>query len=258
MSCYRRDLWAFPTFLAQHCGTLPSLATLCALGSSDLRAYLAERISPGAGTEFNGPRSQRDQELLPLFSSQELVSNRLIMEVRDPKAPQSVPKALSRQDALDALEGVEYVSVYAALLSLFYGCGLRLAEALSLKHSDAADAQRGQLTITGKGNKQRIVPVLPFVAEAIEDYVAVCPFHRDPLFRGFRGGPLRPRIVQDMMRRLRQYLGLPETSTLPALRHSFATHLMADGGDLRVIRSCWAMPPSRRRSAIPMWTRRCW
>ena len=103
-------------------------------------------------------------------------------------------------------------------MALFYGCGLRLAEALSLKRSDAVAAQRGQLMITGKGNKQRMMPVLPFVAEALEDYLVACPFTRDPLFRGSRGGPLHPRIVQDMMRRVRQFVGLPDTATSSQIR----------------------------------------
>ncbi len=119
-------------------------------------------------------------------------------------------------------------------MALFYGCGLRLAEALSFKRSDAVAAQRGQLMIMGKGNKQRMVPVLPYVAEALEDYLVIRPFTGDPVFRGSRGRPLHPRIVQDMMRRLRQFVGLPENATPHSLRHSFATHLLG-GGDLRVI-----------------------
>jgi integrase/recombinase XerC len=170
-----------------------------------------------------------------------LVNNPVVASLRNPKVPQSVPRALSRQDAFDALEGVEYVSSKpwiakqdAALMALFYGCGLRLAEALSFKRSDAVAAQRGQLMIMGKGNKQRMVPVLPYVAEALEDYLVIRPLTGDPLFRGSRGGPLHPRIVQDMMRRLRQFVGLPENATPHSLRHSFATHRLG-GGDLRVI-----------------------
>jgi integrase/recombinase XerC len=169
-----------------------------------------------------------------------LVNNPVVASLRNPKVPQSVPRTLSRQDAFDALEVVEYVSSKPwiakreALMALFYGCGLRLAEALSFKRSDAVAAQRGQLMIMGKGNKQRMVPVLPYVAEALEDYLVIRPFTGDPLFRGSRGGPLHPRIVQDLMRRLRQFVGLPENATPHSLRHSFATHLLG-GGDLRVI-----------------------
>jgi integrase/recombinase XerC len=123
-----------------------------------------------------------------------------------------------------------------ALLTLLYGCGLRLGEALGLTRGEAP---RGDaLRVTGKGNKQRIVPVLPLVREAIDDYLADCPWRLAPgapLFVGARGGPLNPGVVQRQMRRLRAMLGLPETATPHALRHSFATHLLGSGGDLRSI-----------------------
>jgi integrase/recombinase XerC len=122
-----------------------------------------------------------------------------------------------------------------ALLPLFYGCGLRLAEALSLKRADVSAAQSGRLVITGKGNKDRMVPVLPVVAEALADYLAACPYRHDPLFLGSRGGPFHPRLVQQLMERLRLALGLPATATPHSLRHRFATHLLGAGGDLRAI-----------------------
>jgi integrase/recombinase XerC len=112
---------------------------------------------------------------------------------------------------------------------------LRLGEALALKRSDLHAIRRGQLVINGKGNKQRMVPVLGTVAEVVQEYVAACPYSDDPLFLGSRGGPLHPRIVQDMVVRVRMALGLPETTTPHSLRHSFATHLLAAGGDLSVI-----------------------
>ena len=160
------------------------------------------------------------------------------MEVRDPKVPQSVPKALSKQDAFDMLEGAEYLGRAsesrpwtgkrdAALLTLLYGCGLRISEALALKRSDVRAARRGQLVINGKGNRQRVVPVLLEVAEALSDYLAACPYSHDPLFLGSRGGPYHPRMAQDMVVRVRMALDLPTTATPHSLRHSFATHLLA-------------------------------
>ena len=133
-------------------------------------------------------------------------------------------------------------------MALFYGCGLRLAEALSFKRSDAVAAQRGQLMIMGKGNKQRMVPVLPYVAEALEDYLVIRPFTGDPVFRGSRGGPLYPRIVQDMMRCLRQFVGLPENATPHSLRHSFAAHLLGGGADLRPARAAGYSFSKRRHT----------
>jgi integrase/recombinase XerC len=123
-----------------------------------------------------------------------------------------------------------------ALLMLLYGCGLRLGEALGLSRGQAPSGD--SLVVTGKGNKQRVVPVLPAVAEAVAAYLASCPFQlkpADPLFIGARGGPLNPGVVQRQVRRLRWALGLPETATPHALRHSFATHLLANGGELRAI-----------------------
>ena len=128
-----------------------------------------------------------------------------------------------------------------ALLLLLYGCGLRISEALSLRRGDVpgptGDAV-GSLTVTGKGNKQRQVPLLPIVAEAIAAYLAACPFAGDadaPVFLGARGKQMSPRIAQLRLQQLRALLGLPETATPHALRHSFATHLLAGGGDLRAI-----------------------
>jgi integrase/recombinase XerC len=125
----------------------------------------------------------------------------------------------------------------AAVLALLYGSGLRIAEALGLRRLDAA-APGGVLVVTGKGNKSRMVPVLPQVLQLIAQYVAICPYDLPPdgpLFVGAKGGPLSPRIVQLVMARLRGALGLPDSATPHALRHSFATHLLARGGDLRAI-----------------------
>ena len=125
----------------------------------------------------------------------------------------------------------------AAVLALLYGSGLRISEALGILRRDAP-TEGGQVTVTGKGNKTRMVPVLPLVAKAIEEYLSLCPFNMkgdEPLFRGEKGGPLSPRVVQLAMERMRGALGLPDTATPHALRHSFATHLLARGGDLRSI-----------------------
>jgi integrase/recombinase XerC len=166
--------------------------------------------------------------------------------VRTPKPARTLPKPLpasaaTRLTASDLRAGEErppwVLARDAAVLALLYGAGLRVSEALGLKRQDIA-AGTDSLTVTGKGNKTRMVPLLPQVAALIESYVALCPFELppdSPLFVGARGGSLSPRIVQFTMARLRGALGLPDSATPHALRHSFATHLLARGGDLRAI-----------------------
>jgi integrase/recombinase XerC len=172
-----------------------------------------------------------------------LVHNQALAAVKAPKPTKSVPKPLLPEDALAllrrALEAATEPWIGArnvAVLTLLYGCGLRIDEALSLNQVDAPAGD--VMMVTGKGNKQRVVPVLPVVRDAIENYRALCPYSNEtekPLFYGSRGGRLNPGIVQRTMRGLRADLGLPETATPHALRHSFATHLLARGGDLRTI-----------------------
>jgi integrase/recombinase XerC len=168
--------------------------------------------------------------------------------VRAPKLPRTLPKPLAIAAAkrvadadLRAGEAREpwILARDAAVLALLYGGGLRISEALGLKRSGVPDLGKGDVVrVTGKGNKQRMVPLLPQVAQLIADYVALCPYRLPadgPLFVGAKGGPLSPRIVQLVMERLRGALSLPDTATPHALRHSFATHLLARGGDLRAI-----------------------
>ena len=177
-----------------------------------------------------------------------LVKNDSLRLLRGPRLPRSVPKPLSVGDAIDTLDRVDLVEADeappwiaardAAVLSLLYGCGLRLSEALDLTPRQAPRPGMAVLRVIGKGSKERVVPLLPAVIEAVEAYRAACPFALAPdgaFFLGVRGGPLNPRLVQKLMERLRYRLGLPDTATPHALRHSFATHLLAGGGDLRAI-----------------------
>src|SRR5256714_629857 len=242
VAAYGRDLAFFLDFLTEHLGELPSLATFARLLPADYRAFLAHRAA-----EVERASIARGLSVVRTFirflERRGLASSPALAVLRAPKLPQSVPKPLSIVDAAEMIEAPTglVASVWQAtrdiaLLTLLYGCGLRLSEALGLKRSEAP---RGDLiTITGKGRKQRLVPVLPAVREAIADYLAACPYALTadgPLFVGARGGPLHPRIVQRQMQVLRGALGLPETATPHALRHSFATHLLARGGELRAI-----------------------
>jgi integrase/recombinase XerC len=243
LAAYGGDLAAFLDFTAEHRGTQPSLAELGALTAADFRAYLARRAADDLMRSSTARALSALRGFFRFLDRRGLVRNAALAAVKTPKLPRSVPKPLSAADADAALESVDDTRAPwigkrdAAILTLLYGCGLRLAEALGLARRDAPLAP-GTLTVTGKGNKTRQVPVLPQVAEAVVAYLAACPYRAAPddaLFLGARGGPLNPRLVQRRMQELRRALGLPETATPHALRHSFATHLLAGGGDLRAI-----------------------
>ncbi len=244
LAAYSRDLAAFLDFLVQHQGGIPGLAVLEALGPADFRAYLATRANARLERSSTARALSTLRGFFRFLDRRGFVANAALSAVRTPKLPRSVPKPLSAEDAALALLRIGELAEEPwlgkrdiAILTLFYGCGLRLSEALGLTRAEAP-LTPGILTITGKGRKTRIVPVLPAVASAVADYVALCPHRlapRAPLFVGARGGPLNPRLIQRQMQRLRALLGLPETATPHALRHSFATHLLAGGGDLRTI-----------------------
>ena len=244
LAAYGRDLAEFLAFIAEHRGAEPSLAELGALDAADFRAWLARRAADELMRSSTARALSALRGFFRFLDRRGLARNPALAAVKTPKLPKSVPKPLSVADADAALDaaGDEARAPWigkrdAAVLTLLYGCGLRLSEALGLTRREAP-LEPGTLTITGKGNKTRQVPVLPQVAEAVADYVALCPFRLAPdeaLFRGARGGPLHPRLVQQKMQQLRAALGLPETATPHALRHSFATHLLGAGGDLRAI-----------------------
>jgi integrase/recombinase XerC len=245
LEAYRRDVGQFLAFLAEHLGGAPSLKALAKLTPADVRAFMAARRAQGAGnrTLMRGLAGARSFARFLERNGKGKVG--ALAAVRTPKLPRTLPKPLSIATAkriadteLRAGEAREpwILARDAAVLALLYGSGLRIAEALALQRKDLPSGD--SLTVTGKGNKTRMVPVLPQVARLIADYVALCPLELPadgPLFIGARGGPLKARIVQLAMARLRGALGLPDSATPHALRHSFATHLLARGGDLRAI-----------------------
>ena len=245
LEAYARDVSQFLDFLAGHLGGAPSLKALAKLSPADVRAFMAARRGDGLSSRslmrvLAGARSFA--RFLERNSKGKVGA---LSAVRAPKVPKTLPKPLAiaaarRISDTELRAGEErkpwIIARDAAVLGLLYGSGLRISEALSLKRKDfgASDA----ITVTGKGNKTRMVPVLPQVAKLIADYVELCPIDLPAdsmLFVGVRGGPLNPRIVQLAMATLRGALGLPDTATPHALRHSFATHLLARGGDLRAI-----------------------
>jgi integrase/recombinase XerC len=246
LEAYQRDVGQFLAFMADHLGGRPSLKQLAKLTPADIRAFMAARRNSGAGNRSLMRALAGTRSFARFLERNGKGKVGALAAVRTPKLPKTLPKPLAVSAArqmtdTDLRAGEErepwVLARDAAVLALLYGSGLRISEALSLKRRDVA-AATDALTITGKGNKTRMVPVLAQVTKLITDYLTVCPYVLPPdgaLFVGAKGGPLSPRIVQLAMARLRGALGLPDSATPHALRHSFATHLLARGGDLRAI-----------------------
>jgi integrase/recombinase XerC len=248
VEAYERDVRQFLSFMAEHLGGKPKLRDLARLTPQDVRAFMAARRTAGTSSRslmraLAGVRSFT--RYLERSGKGQVAA---LAAVRAPKVAKTLPKPLPIADAMrvpdvELRAGEErepwIFARDAAVLALLYGSGLRISEALGLTRGRAPLPDQGDvITVTGKGKKQRMVPVLPQVAQLIADYIALCPYELPDdgaLFVGARGGPLSPRIVQLVMERLRGALGLPDTATPHALRHSFATHLLARGGDLRAI-----------------------
>ena len=244
LEAYERDTRQFLAFLTGHAGGPASLDVLKALRVADLRGFLASRRRDGAGARSLGRNLAGVRSFLRHLEKTGLINAAAAGAIRAPKQGKSLPKPLSATDALALTEAGSQLDEEpwiaarnAAVLGLLYGCGLRISEALALTAGDLA-ADPKVIRVTGKGGKTRIVPMLPAVREGIDRYRALSPYSPpvdEPLFRGARGGPLQPAIVQRAMRAMRSALGLPDHATPHALRHSFATHLLAGGGDLRSI-----------------------
>ena len=245
LEAYRRCVEAYLAFLNGHRGGEQTTADLGQVTAGDLRAYLASRRR---GDHQLSARSI-GQALAAIRAYHRFLDRRLgvpnaqVPLVRGPRAPASIPRPVNEDQARGMLTetGASDLEDWEAardraVLTLLYGCGLRISEALSLT---GADAPLGDtVRITGKGSKTRLVPVLPVVRKAVDDYVALNPWPvapEGPLFRAKRGGALSPRHIQATVQHLRSRLGLPATATPHALRHSFATHLLGAGADLRSI-----------------------
>ena len=248
VEAYERDVRQFLLFLCEHLGgrvTLPALARLKPL---DVRAFMAARRADGISSRSLMRMLAGTRSFARFLERNGKGKVGALAAVRAPKLGKTLPKPLAvpaakRITDTDLRAGEErepwIFARDAAVLALLYGAGLRISEALGLKRQDMPAPTTGDaITVTGKGNKARMVPVLAQVAQLAADYIALCPYELPadgPLFVGAKGGPLSARVVQLTMARLRGALGLPETATPHALRHSFATHLLARGGDLRAI-----------------------
>ena len=243
LTSYLRDLDDFFRFLMDHQGRPVSKVALADLTVPDFRAWLAARRGRGLSPRSTARALSAVRNFYRFLERTDVLTNAAIGAVRTPKTPHAVPRPLSVGDAKAVVDDVgamtedQWVADRdTAVMTLLYGCGLRISEALGLNRRDAPDGD--SMVIRGKGGKERLVPVLPVVRDAIAAYLAACPFELgddDPLFVGVRGKRLNPGVVQARMRQLRGALGLPDSATPHALRHSFATHLLGSGGDLRTI-----------------------
>ena len=246
VEAYLRDVTQFIAFLAEHSGQEVSPASFDTLKAMDVRSFLAKRRNVEATQSRSLARSLSGLRSFTLYLSEKNYPVSAAFKiVRSPRIPKSLPRPMSQSDALQMIALAGDMSSHPwenlrnqALLVLIYGCGLRISEALNLSYGDRPKPDNISIRITGKGKKQRDAPILPLIENAIQQYIQAAPFDfkdDDPLFRGVRGGRFSARQVQMIVEKCRRSMGLPDTVTPHAFRHSFATHLLAAGGDLRTI-----------------------
>ena len=243
IEAYRRDVARYLKFLATHRGGAEGIASVSRTTHADLRAWMAYERSRNLSPRSLARALSAVKSFTAWAADRSGTDATTVLSARGPKHRRKLPRPLSEDAAATMLDEIgadareDWIAARdTAIATLLYGLGLRISEALSLTAADHPLPET--LRITGKGGKTRPVPVIPAAAEAVAAYVARCPYDLtpgDPLFRGARGGPVNPRLIQSAMERARLRLGLPATATPHALRHSFATHLLAAGGDLRAI-----------------------
>lgn len=243
LTAYARDVSGWLSFLAHHRGGTEGLDGLTDLLPSDLRAWMAHERGRGVSARSLARSLSAVKNFTAWLSDRQGKDATAILSARSPKFRRKLPRPLSVEGAAQMIETVgeqareDWIAARdTAVVTLLYGCGLRISEALGL--TGAAHPLPDVLRITGKGDKTRLVPVLPAARDAVAHYAKLCPFDLTataPLFRGARGGALNPRLIALVMEKARMQLGLPATATPHAMRHSFATHLLAAGGDLRSI-----------------------
>lgn len=243
IKAYNADTVDFIAFMAEYTGESQGLAALSRITTRDMRAWMAATRGTDVGARSLARKLSSVKNFYRWLAEREGFEPTAVLTIRAPKFQKKLPRPLAVDAAKAMIETVEFQTPLAwvaardsAVLTLLYGCGLRISEALGLIGADVPLPD--SLRIVGKGGKERVVPVLPVAREAITTYLKICPHameHDSPLFRGIRGGALNPRAVQNVMAKARMQLGLPATATPHAMRHSFATHLLSAGGDLRSI-----------------------
>ena len=251
LAAYTREVAGFLAFLARHLGHPPALNDLGAARIGDFRAWLARLADDGLTAASRARALSAVRTFFRWLDRSGRLHNAAIGSVRTPRLARQLPRPLTEGDALALPEAAEQAAAHPgahprahpwigkrdrALFTLLYGCGLRIDEALRLERADMPTGDL--LRVTGKGSRERTVPVLPEVRAALMDYLEACPWSPGtdgPLFLGLKGGRLDARVARRAMEQVRHLMGLPDTATPHALRHSFATHLLADGGDLRAI-----------------------
>jgi integrase/recombinase XerC len=244
LEAYARDLTQFLGWLARELGRAPALSDLAGLDAGRFRAFMAARRRTGVSSRSLARGMSGLRAFFRWLDAEEVASGRALFQVALPRVPHGIPKPLTIEKAAAVVDAggqaeLDWIAARdAAVLLLLYGSGLRISEALAITPGEAPMQGREVLRVAGKGGKERLVPVLPVTQAAVSRYVALCPYAlapHGPLFFGAKGGRLSPRIVQLLVERLRAGLGLPDTATPHALRHSFATHLLSAGADLRQI-----------------------
>jgi len=240
---YRTDIAEFISFMTHHTGAPQGLGALSRITLRDMRAWMAHLSGPDLGPRSRARKLSAVKSFYRWLAEREGFEPTAVLSARAPKFTRKLPRPVSAEAARDLIDtaALQHDEPWiaardTAVLTLLYGCGLRISEALGLRRGDAPLGDT--LRIFGKGRKERLVPVLPVARKAVDTYLACLPFAGsagDPLFLGKRGGPLNPRLVQKTMASARAQLGLPATATPHALRHSFATHLLNAGGDLRAV-----------------------
>ncbi|SLN15550.1 Tyrosine recombinase XerD [Roseivivax jejudonensis] len=243
VNAYRRDVADFIAFMTGHRADPQGLAALMRVETRDMRAWMARLRSGEVGARSVARKLSAVKAFYRWLAEREGVEPTAVLSARAPRFQKKLPRPMAEEAAREMIGTVElqareeWIALRdVAVVTLLYGCGLRVSEALGLTGADLPLAEA--LRIRGKGGKERVVPLLPIARTAVERYAAACPHPaapNAPLFRGQRGGPLNPRLVQKACERARMQLGLPATATPHAFRHSFATHLLASGGDLRAI-----------------------
>lgn len=242
LRAYGDDLTRFLSFQREHTGDRLDAGTLAKLSAADIRAFITRRRAEGLGPRGIQRAMASVRSFFRYLAREDIADNPAPHAVRSQRIPRTLPRPLSENDTARAIEeagthDIKWLAVRdVALLTLLYGCGLRISEALSMKRGDIP--LKESLKIVGKGHKERIVPVLPVVREAVDAYAGEIPFPgapHAPLFLSRRNKAMSAREAQALMQRLRSRLGLSERATPHALRHSFATHLLGNGGDLRAV-----------------------